>query len=336
MDQKRIGDFIAAERRNKNLTQAQLAEQLHISPKTVSRWETGKGLPEPSLMLPLCGRLGISVNELLSGARLDRDRAEEKAQDNLLRLLRERAGMKTRRIVSALLTVILTLWLMIGLYGLAFNVDAGSASGLEAAIDAYHDKSRSAETDVLEFESWGRHLFVLYRLRDDESRGGLVHLERGIFGKYRFLSCGESDYPLLCAEKFRLGGKEQFVIYGFRTLPGVASFKITGINGAVIYSSELESGPFLDIAALPENTALDHQAFAYFSAEGRTLDERQLWHQMYPENGAGGSGTGTAEGFLLYVYEGILLLLGFTVARYFLQMPPEKENNSRRDEGAEA
>lgn len=45
MDQKRIGDFVAADRRNKSLTQAQLAEQLHISPKTVSRWETGKGLP---------------------------------------------------------------------------------------------------------------------------------------------------------------------------------------------------------------------------------------------------------------------------------------------------
>lgn len=45
MDQKRIGDFIAADRRNKDLAQAQLAEQLHISPKTVSRWETGKGLP---------------------------------------------------------------------------------------------------------------------------------------------------------------------------------------------------------------------------------------------------------------------------------------------------
>ena len=45
MDQKRIGDFIAAERRNKDLAQAQLAEQRHISPKTVSRWETGQGLP---------------------------------------------------------------------------------------------------------------------------------------------------------------------------------------------------------------------------------------------------------------------------------------------------
>lgn len=45
MDQKHIGDFIAAERRNKSLTQAQLAEQLHISPETVSCWETGKGLP---------------------------------------------------------------------------------------------------------------------------------------------------------------------------------------------------------------------------------------------------------------------------------------------------
>lgn len=45
MDQKHIGDFIAAERRNKDPTQAQLAERLHIRPKAVSCWETGKGLP---------------------------------------------------------------------------------------------------------------------------------------------------------------------------------------------------------------------------------------------------------------------------------------------------
>lgn len=45
MDQKHIGDFIAAERRNKDLAQAQLPEQLHISPETVSCWETGKVLP---------------------------------------------------------------------------------------------------------------------------------------------------------------------------------------------------------------------------------------------------------------------------------------------------
>ena len=70
MDQKKTGAFIAQMRKEKGLTQAELADLLLISDKTVSKWETGKGLPEVSLMLPLCETLGISVNELLTGAKL--------------------------------------------------------------------------------------------------------------------------------------------------------------------------------------------------------------------------------------------------------------------------
>lgn len=67
MNQMQIGRFIAATRKMQNLTQKQLAEKLSISDKTVSKWECGKGLPEVSLMLPLCGLLHITVNDLLSG-----------------------------------------------------------------------------------------------------------------------------------------------------------------------------------------------------------------------------------------------------------------------------
>ena len=67
MDQMRIGKFIAESRKALGLTQRQLAYTLDISDKTVSKWECGKGLPEVSLMLPLCRTLGISVNEMLSG-----------------------------------------------------------------------------------------------------------------------------------------------------------------------------------------------------------------------------------------------------------------------------
>ena len=71
MDQSKIGKFIAALRTERGLTQRELAQKLHISDKTVSKWENSRGLPDASLMLPLCETLGISVNELLSGERLD-------------------------------------------------------------------------------------------------------------------------------------------------------------------------------------------------------------------------------------------------------------------------
>ena len=80
MDQREIGKFIAACRKQKNLTQAQLAERLNITDRAVSKWETGKSMPDSSIMLPLCQILGITVNELLSGVALGGARREEKAE----------------------------------------------------------------------------------------------------------------------------------------------------------------------------------------------------------------------------------------------------------------
>lgn len=70
MDQAKTGRFIAARRKELGLTQRQLAERLSISDKTVSKWECGGGLPEVGLMLPLCGALGVTVNELPPGGAL--------------------------------------------------------------------------------------------------------------------------------------------------------------------------------------------------------------------------------------------------------------------------
>ena len=69
MDQAAIGKFIAQCRKAKGLTQAQLAGQLHITDRAVSKWETGKSLPDASLMLELCAILGVTATELLRGAR---------------------------------------------------------------------------------------------------------------------------------------------------------------------------------------------------------------------------------------------------------------------------
>ena len=64
MDQVKIGKFIAECRRKTNLTQMQLAEKLNITDRAISKWETGKSLPDSSIMLELCDVLGISVNDL--------------------------------------------------------------------------------------------------------------------------------------------------------------------------------------------------------------------------------------------------------------------------------
>ena len=64
MDQQKIRQFIAEMRKEQGLTQRELAEKLLITDKTVSKWECGKGMPDVSLMMPLCQILQISVNEL--------------------------------------------------------------------------------------------------------------------------------------------------------------------------------------------------------------------------------------------------------------------------------
>lgn len=87
MDQIQIGRFIAKTRKSLHLTQRQLADALSISDKTISKWETGKGLPEISLLLPLCHMLNISVNELLSAEKILPADYHKKAEENMANLM---------------------------------------------------------------------------------------------------------------------------------------------------------------------------------------------------------------------------------------------------------
>ena len=89
MNQEKIGGFIAACRKEKNLTQAMLAEKLGITDRAVSKWETGKSLPDPSIMLELCELLDINVNELLTGERLSMENYKETAEQNLVELAKQ-------------------------------------------------------------------------------------------------------------------------------------------------------------------------------------------------------------------------------------------------------
>ena len=89
MDQLKTGKFIAACRKQKNLTQMQLAEKLGITDKAISKWERGIAMPDTSIMLELCDILGISVNELLSGERISMENNSQKNEQLLLDMAKE-------------------------------------------------------------------------------------------------------------------------------------------------------------------------------------------------------------------------------------------------------
>ena len=90
MDQVKIGKFIAECRKRNNLTQMQLAEKLNITDRAVSKWENGKAMPDSSIMLDLCQELKINVNELLSGEVIKMDNYNEKAEELLIEMKKQK------------------------------------------------------------------------------------------------------------------------------------------------------------------------------------------------------------------------------------------------------
>ncbi len=126
MDQLKIGKFIAERRKSANLTQMQLGEMLNITDRAVSKWETGKGMPDASLMLQLCGILGISVNELLSGEKIGTENGDRKNEQLLLELA-EKLEQKNKTIWKAMWVIMIVsmVALLAGIFAVAFLIPEG-------------------------------------------------------------------------------------------------------------------------------------------------------------------------------------------------------------------
>lgn len=84
MNQEKIGKFILKCRKDKNLTQTELAENLGVTDKSVSNWENGRNMPDLSLFKPLCEILDISINDLISGEKISKDKYQEKLEENII------------------------------------------------------------------------------------------------------------------------------------------------------------------------------------------------------------------------------------------------------------
>ncbi len=111
MDQIKIGKFIAWKRKEQNLTQAQLAEKLGITDRAVSKWETGKSLPDASIMLEMCALLGITVNDLLCGEVVSMENYNEQMEKSLIEMIKQKERADKR---------LLTMEIVIGLTSTIF------------------------------------------------------------------------------------------------------------------------------------------------------------------------------------------------------------------------
>ena len=121
MDQIKIGKFITECRKKKNLTQAQLAENLNITDRAISKWETGKSMPDFDIMLKLCEILEISVNELLCGEMINMEQKDEQLNELIFQMAKneERYHKRLRHsayvIVATSLTALICLMTLISL-----------------------------------------------------------------------------------------------------------------------------------------------------------------------------------------------------------------------------
>ena len=109
MDQIKTGKFIAERRKANNLTQMQLAEKLGITDRAVSKWETGRSMPDASIMLELCEILKITVNDLLSGEVVIMENYNKELENNLLEMIKqkEKSDKKLVYVIIVLISLLI-------------------------------------------------------------------------------------------------------------------------------------------------------------------------------------------------------------------------------------
>ncbi len=187
MDQKKIGNFIAKLRKEKGMTQKELADRLCVSDKTVSKWECGNSLPEITLLGTLCEALDSNVNELLSGEKIADTEYSKKAEENMMNLMADsRKNGKAEFIFGIILAVVLIVLLGLGVQSfgggsgvkLGYYIDVPSffflvlgcsAFGMIAGEKTLMGFLRVAEALVIPFgviETMIQMLYVLHHVNE--------------------------------------------------------------------------------------------------------------------------------------------------------------------------
>ena len=148
MNQEKIGKFIAKCRKDRNITQEQLAEKLGVTNKSVSRWENGKNMPDYSILKELCNILDIDVNEFLSGEKLQKDEIQSHSIENLDLILKEYYKMKKQRnIFKSILICVVSISILICIFCVILHIynKQYNLKGISNILSVYIDEDREKE-----------------------------------------------------------------------------------------------------------------------------------------------------------------------------------------------
>ena len=151
MNQEKIGKFILECRKNKKLTQSELAEKLGVTDKSVSNWENGRNMPDFSLFKSLCEVLEISINELISGEKIDKKEYQDKFEENVLNTIdyTQKQIKKVRNKYAIIIGIIIVF--IIG-YGTLFCIDI----------------NRMKNNEPIFFSTWGFDYFPPVNLDEEK------------------------------------------------------------------------------------------------------------------------------------------------------------------------
>ena len=151
MNQEKIGNFILELRKEKNMTQQELADKIGVTDKAISKWENGRGMPDLSLMKPLCRELDISINELISGERIDKKDYQEKLEENIMNTIdysvqEQKKQTKVFKIILG--TTVITIALFVSMF--------------------FIDVRRMNQNKTVIFSTWGYQYTPAINLQEDE------------------------------------------------------------------------------------------------------------------------------------------------------------------------
>lgn len=121
MNQEKIGRFISELRKEKNMTQLELANRLGITDRAISKWENGRGMPDVSLFEPLCKELNISINELLKGEKIERKNIAQSSGETLVNYSKYLKQKEKRKNFLLLIAIMIVLVAFISILSLSFN-----------------------------------------------------------------------------------------------------------------------------------------------------------------------------------------------------------------------
>lgn len=212
MDTVKIGKYIAQKRKDLGLTQRDIAEQLGMSDKSVSKWERGVCLPEVSVYMELCRILGISLNEFIAGEDIEQVELQEKSEQNILEVTKDGNHKKRRlkAIIAVLVCICVAVTSLSGyLLWKRFHVETNY-------IEPFDENS--AEMRILKLVDAGP--FVLYKFSTDKN-------------------ISQATVMITCYEKGEKKYKHDVMTYGFKS--DNVSDRANTVDSVLKVSSENDS-----------------------------------------------------------------------------------------------